>query len=345
MRFIATAFLLTFLVGSTYAQRGGSAPVIVPRSINGQIRLGERTAPTGVLVLLDIAPNRNTAPSGSGELGRTMTDSSGKFLFEHLEQEGRNGGKELFAVTVRYPGYQETFQIVDLTLSPRGYANIEMRRDTSRDMPNTPPSGAGNFVSAHPPGSPEAQEALAKGQELLIEKHDPKASIEPLKKLVKLDPQYGPGYVLLGTAYMQSSAWKDAESTFEQATRLEPNNPAAFLGMGASLNEQRDYVKAKDPLRHSLELKPDSPEAQYELARCYWALNDWQDAEGHVRKALELNKDYAGPHVLMGNIYLRHRDAHSALTEFKEFLRLEPEGPLSTNVKEMIGKIEKALQP
>ncbi len=344
MRFIATALLLTCLAGATYAQRGGSAAVIIPRSIDGQIRLGERTAPTGVLVLLDIAPNRTTAASGSGEIGRTMTDSSGKFQFEHLEQIGRNGGKELFAVTVRYPGYQETFQIVDLTLSPRGYANIEMRRDTSRDIPNTPPSGAGNFVSARQPNSAEAQDALSKGQALLLEKHDPKASIESLKKLVKLDPQYGPGYVLLGTAYMQSNAFKDAETTFEQATKVEPTNPAAFLGMGASLNEQHDFAKAKDPLRHSLELKPDSPEAQYELARCYWALNDWQDAEGHVRKAIELNHDYPSAHVLMGNIYLRHRDANSALKEFKEFLRLEPEGPLAANVKEMVGKIEKALQ-
>jgi cytochrome c-type biogenesis protein CcmH/NrfG len=45
----------------------------------------------------------------------------------------------------------------------------------------------------------------------------------------------------------------------------------------------------------------------------------------------------------MGNIYLRHRDANSALLEFKESLRLDPEGPQSKSVKEMIEKIEKAL--
>ena len=35
-------------------------------------------------------------------------------------------------------------------------------------------------------------------------------------------------------------------------------------------------------------------------------------AEPHVRQAIELNKDYAGPHALMGNIYLQQEDAEAA---------------------------------
>jgi len=309
--------------------------------INGQVRLEERAAPQCVLVLLDMAPNRDVAPTGSGEIARTVTDSSGKFFFSQIDN-GR-GGTKLFAVTVHYPGYKDAIQIVDLGFSTRGYANISMHRDTSRDAVNLPPPGAGSVISARQPASSEAQEALAKGQQLLLEKHNAKGSIEPFKKALKLDPQFGPTYILLGTAYMQTNEWKEAQSAFEQGTKVDPANSAAFLGLGASLNEQREYAQARTPLRHSLELKPDSAEAHYELARCYWALNDWPDAEGHVRKALELNKDSAPSHVLMGNIFLRHRDANSALQEFRESLRLDPDGPQAGSVKEMINKIEKAL--
>ena len=323
------------------AQRGGSAQSSQRLQINGQVRLDERPAPHGVLILLDMAPNRDVAPTGSGELARTVTDSSGKFIFNQIDN-GR-GGTKLFAITVHYPGYKDAVQIVDLGFSTRGYASIELHRDTSKNMPNTPPPGAGNLISARQPSSAEAQEELAKGQELLFTRHEPKSSIEFFKKALKHDPQYSPGYVLLGTAYMQTSAWTDALAAFEKGTTIDPKNAAAFLGVGAAFNEQREYAKARIPLRHSLELNPDSAEAHYELARCYWALNDWQDAEGHVRKAIELNKDYSSPHILMGNIYLRRRDASSALAEFKESLRLDPQGPQANSVKDIIAKIEKAL--
>jgi hypothetical protein len=44
----------------------------------------------------------------------------------------------------------------------------------------------------------------------------------------------------------------------------------------------------------------------------------------------------------MGNIHLRHRDAASALREFNEYLRLDPQGPFAEPVKEMVEKIHKA---
>lgn len=326
---------------SAWGQRGTSTDNSLHLQINGQVRLDDRPAPQGVLVLLDMAPNRDVAAAGSGELGRAVTDSSGKFLFDGFQNA--RGGTKLFAVTVHYPGYRDAVQIVDLAFSQRGYVNLVMRRDTSKDAVNVPPKGSGDFISAKQPATPGAQEALGRGEQLLLEKHDPKASIEEFKKVTKLDPDYGPAYLLLGTAYMQTQEWTDAKSAFEKATKLDPTNADAFTGIGAALNQQQDYSGAQKPLQHSLELKPDSAEANYELGRSLWALGKWQDAEPHVRKAIDLNKDFAGPHILMGNIYLRRRDANSALAEFKESLRLDPQGPFSDPVKEMIAKIEKAL--
>lgn len=332
--------VIVFVSGAAIAQRGLAQPPI-PLQISGQIRLDGRIAPQGVLVLLDVAPSRNVAPAGAGELARTMTDSSGRFFFDHVEA-GRSSTK-LYAVSVRFPGYKDNFQVVDLTFSPHGYVNLDLHRDTSKDIPNTPPPGAGNLISAKQPASPEAQHALAEGEKLLLEQHEPKQSIERFKKVVKLDPGYAPGYLLLGTALMQTQEWPDAQSAFEKAAKLEPTNAEAFIGIGAALNQQHDYSGAQKPLVHSLELKPDSAEANYELGRSLWALGKWKEAEPHARKAIELNKDFADAHVLMGNIYLRHRDANNALTEFRESLRLAPQGQFAEPVKEMIAKIEKAL--
>jgi tetratricopeptide (TPR) repeat protein len=195
------------------------------------------------------------------------------------------------------------------------------------------------------PLSAAAQESLGKGRELMFKKHDAKGSIEHFKKVIELDPAYLQGYILLGNACMQTQQWAEAQAAFERAARLEPQSSVAFLGIGAAHNQQLDYAGAQEPLRQSLELNQDSAEAHYELARSLWAMNKWEEAEPHVRKAIQLNKGYATPHVLMGNIYLQEENPSFAMTEFKEYLRLDPQGPDAPAVKVIVAKIQKALGP
>lgn len=190
---------------------------------------------------------------------------------------------------------------------------------------------------------PEVEDAMAKGQELLFKKHDPRASLDEFKRAAKLDPWYGPAYMLLGLAQMQLQQWSDAQWAFEEAAKVEPENAKAYLGEGSALNEEKNYLEAQKAIQHSLEIRPDSAEAHYELARSFWGMGKWQAAELHVRRAIELNRDYAGPHALMGNIYLQQEDPEAALAEFQECLRLDPEGSFAPSVKEIIAQIKKAL--
>lgn len=315
------------------------------RSVQGQVRINGQQAPQGILVYLDRSRGRdNSFVNGSGELGSTRTDARGRFSFEGFDSGQQTPEGKVYVITIRHPGYRPATQIVDLTGTPTGIVSFDLKRDTSKDTPNVPSGGPGSTISAKQPASEKAQDELAKGEELLISKHDPKGSIKNFKKVIELDPQYGPGYVLLATAHMQLQEWGDAKSEFEKAVKLEPANAAAYLGIGAALNQQQDFTGSQKPLLRSLELNPNSAEAHYELGRSLWALGKWQDAEPHARKALAINKDFAPSHVLMGNIYLRHRDVNAALAEFQEYLRLDPQGQHVDAVKEMITKIQKALE-
>jgi tetratricopeptide (TPR) repeat protein len=322
------------------AQRGGQT--VIEGEIRGQVRIGERAAPEGVLVLLDTAPSFTAGVIGNGEIARTMTDSAGKFTFDHLRMA--QGEQIKFLVTVHCPGYRDISHVAELKGSPRAFVDFELHRDTSGDTPNVPPGGPAETVSARQPSSSKAQEELAKGEHLLIEKRDPKASIKNFTKLIELDPQYGPGYVLLGTAHMQLQEWGDARSAFEKAVKLEPANASALLGIGITMNQQHDFTGAQKTLMRCLELNPNSAEGHYELGRSLWAQSKWQEAEPHVRQAIIISKDFAPAHVLMGNIYLRRRDANAATAEFQEYLRLDPQGQYAEAVKQMISKIQKALQ-
>jgi len=344
MRIRLTLLFLSFLlVLPALAQRTQPPATSSPRQIDGVVRLEGRPAPAGILVMLDYAASSDSAPYASGELGRTMTDSGGRFRFSLASLSSTGAQRPLFAISVHYSGFKDAVQVVDMSSVPHASANLDLHRDASKDQPAVPPGGPGATVSVRQPASSEAAEALRKGQQLLMEKHDVKGSIESFKKAVKLDPQFAPALLLLGAAYIQLRAWQDAQSAFEKAAKLEPANPQALLGLGVVLNAEQDFSGAEKTLEHSLQLNPKSAEAQYELGKCFWGMGKWQEAEPHAAQAIAMNKEFPPAHLLMGNIYLRKRDASSALKEFQEYLRLDPQGPFAQPTRDLVQRLQKAV--
>jgi tetratricopeptide (TPR) repeat protein len=204
------------------------------------------------------------------------------------------------------------------------------------------PSPAPQVRKANP--SPERDEAMKKGQQLLFKQHDPKTAVDEFKRATKLDPWYGQAYMLLGLAEMQLRQWGDAQFAFEEASKVEPGNAKAYLGVGSALNEQHKYADAQKALEQALDLEPDSAEAQYELGRTLASTGKWDQAEPHVQRAIALNPNYAGPHALMGNIYVQKEQPEAALHELEEFLRLDPQSSMAPQVKDMIVQIKKTME-
>jgi len=337
-------FLITLgLVAGLSANAGAESQTGGGRQITGEVRMGGQPAPAGIAVALQIVSSRYATPGNGPVAIRTVTDDKGFFAFNHLEVLGHNGGQEFFAVSARPAGYALAYQVVDLTLASRGEAKLILQKQASEPENAGNASGGPGSTNAPRPANPGADEARARGEELLFRKHDLEGSIAEFKKAVKSDPWYGPGYILLGLAYMQAQRWSDAQFAFTEASKVGPGNAQAFLGLGSALNEQHDYAGARKALEQSLELNPDSAEAHYELARTLGALGKWQEAQPHASRAIEINSDYAGPHALMGNIYLAQRNPTLALREFREYLRLDPEGNLAPQVKQIIVEIEKAM--
>lgn len=194
--------------------------------------------------------------------------------------------------------------------------------------------------AARRPLKPEAEQAMARAQELLFRKNNPEGSIAEFKKVIKIDPWYGQGYLLLGVAYMQLQKWSEAQLAFDETTKVEPGNAQAYLGLGSALNEQKDYPEAQKALEHSLDLQPNSAEAHYELARTFGAMGKWDAAGPHARRAIDLNPDYPGSHALMGNVYLEQDDLESALKEFRIYLQMAPQGSLVAEVQAKVKEIE-----
>jgi Tetratricopeptide repeat len=286
-------------------------------------------APVGVSVRLEV--------DGGGLMDVQSTDSSGKVTFHPTVLTG-------YTIVVHQPGYKDAAKHVDLTLTPTAFVTLQLFPLPDASGPSGAPAGAGGTTI--PIGQltipEEARKQFETGQDLLEEKHDVPGSIDHFRKAIKLHENFPQAYTLLGLAYLQDQKLSDSKAALERAVQLNPQSGAAYVGLGACLNQMKDFPAAEKALLKGLELLPESPEGNYELAKAYWALRRWQDAEPHAVKAEKLQPDVPGVHVLMGNILLQERDNAGALKEFKEYLRMDPMGPMNDAVRTMVAKLEKA---
>jgi len=272
----------------------------------------------------------------SGYAGQAQTDSSGKFDLQGLDASS-------YSVAIRLPGYNSVTQYVNLSTNPMAYLSFELRPQPGTAPPVVPPEGPEASLDARLSSVPEkARKEFVKARELWQQGKDPQDCIDHLKKAVKTYGTFADAYVLLGSAYIQQNNAAEAKSALNRAIEIDPKLADARLTLGTLQNREKDYASAEKSLNEGLKLDNASPQGHYEMAKTYWALGRWQDAEPHAQKAVALLPTMAPAHVLLGNIALRKGDIGTARTEFTEYLRLDPQGPMSGSVKEMIGKIDKA---
>jgi len=311
----------------------------------GQVEKGPMRNFMRITVFVRAANNSMAGPginvkleaSPGGLVDEQRTDSSGKVIFSPKTLT-------TYVVIIHEQGFKDVVKPVDLSLTPS--ASVMVQLIPLPGQPNDLPSAGSTAlvpISADQLAVPEpARREFEQGQKLLQDSHNASKSIGHFQKAIKIDGHFSQAYVLLGLAYLQDKNFKDCRSTLEKGLALDPESAAGFLTLGACQNQDKDYPGAEKALLRGLDLNPESPEGQYELARTYWAMHRWQDAEPHALKAEVLQPKIPGVHVVLGNIYLQKRDNAAALEEFQEYLRLEPQGPMSEGVRAMIAKIEKA---
>jgi tetratricopeptide (TPR) repeat protein len=309
----------------------GSQRQFVMVEIRGQVRYSSgQPAEQGIQVTIEDM-------AGGGIVASLQTDQQGKFDISGIRPA-------VYNVRVEEQGYREVSQRVELTTVPTAYVILTLMPLPGQPRPAAGPGGASTQVSAAELALPEeTRKEFEEARTLVEQQNEPKKGIPHLQKVIQADPSFVEAHLLLGTAQMDLRHWKDAESTLQETVTLDNKSSQAYLALGTCFNEQQNYSEAEKPLLRGLELDPESSLGHYELARAYWGLNRWQDAAPHAQKAVQINPNFAPAHVVLGNVMLRERNAPGALKEFKEYLRLDPKGPLSAPVKDIVGKIEKAL--
>jgi tetratricopeptide (TPR) repeat protein len=299
--------------------------------IDVQVRYKDgRPAPRGIHVRLESAEG--------GAEADLETVQGGKCQF-HQNTSG------VFIVRIADINFKEVSSRVELIDSPRAYVTLDLIPLQKEPTPDVvvPPTDPADSVSVKDLAIPEpARLEFSRGEEALRAKNADE-SVKHFQKAINIYDAYPQAYRMLGNAFAEKQQWPEAETALKKSIDLQPDLAPAYFDLGALRNQTKNYAGAEEALKKGLELTPDAAVGKYELAKTYWAMGRWQDAAPFVSDTVKALPDLAAAHVLLANIRLKQRNAAGALHEYQEYLRIEPQGTMAPQVRDMVEKLQKAL--
>jgi tetratricopeptide (TPR) repeat protein len=118
-------------------------------------------------------------------------------------------------------------------------------------------------------------------------------AIVSYNKVLKLDPNYAPAHINLGTLYYNQSDYGLAEKHYRKAIESDPRYALAYFDLGNVLDETQRLDEAIAAYRVALQLAPTYADAHYNLALAYERSRQPRLALKHWRAYLKL--DAQGP--------------------------------------------------
>jgi tetratricopeptide (TPR) repeat protein len=157
----------------------------------------------------------------------------------------------------------------------------------------------------------QSEQAIRGIQELFIsavqaeEAGDKQHAISLYEQMLKLDADYAPGYINLGTIYFHLRQFGRAEALYRTATEKDPDYVLAFFDLGNVLDELE---------------RPDESIAAYQ-------------------RAIELAPRYADAHYNLALAFERKGERRAALRHWQAYARLDKSGPWAEHARTQIRKL------
>ena len=305
--------------------------------ISGQVRYAETNQPAfNAIVSCDSYI--------SGFIGQQYADRNGRFQFSRL-QLGQ------YTIRVRYPGYLEEKQDVDLSTAVTANLQFQLKANNPKSTVSSRP---GTIDASLPSAAATGEFNQAVALISTGKKEDIEKAVPHLQKAIALYPNFTEAELKLGAAYMDLGAWDKAEQTLQTVIQIDPKAGNAYFALGEVYRREKKYDQATTILEAGLVIEPRSAQGHFTLARVYWEKvsgvkdeSQWrpplEKSYQEVKQAIDLDPNFAAAHLLKGNLLFKVRRAEDALKEFDEYLRLEPNGEFASQTRDLAEKIRKAL--
>lgn len=291
--------------------------------VHGQVRYADSRMPAAnILVRLE---------SFSGGIsGQILTDRDGKFLFSGLAATQHT-------LTIHAPGYRDFQQAIDLLTQTSefvyAYLAPERGRATVRHI---------GYIDANVPE--RARKEFERGQIAAADPKKNEIALRHFENAVSLCSTFFEAELKLGTLYMDNREWAKAEAALQRAIIINSKIPSAFFALGELFLLRDRLAEAEKILREGLKLENRSWQAHFALARVYVKKSDLPKAGRQLALTLQLNTEIAEVHLLAGDVLMRAGKLDDAAAEFGEYLRLDPKGSHSEEVRGIISRLRVATR-
>lgn len=206
--------------------------------------------------------------------------------------------------------------------------------------------GPGAAASVHELSIPQkARDAFENGRKLLEEESKPAESIPEFQQAIHVYPSYYEAYTEIGVANYSLRNAREADEALLKAVQLSSRKYLKPLYLLADLyNGQQRYVEAEALARQAVELDNSAWHGHFELARALVGLKKEVEAEASASKCRDLKPDNAPVYLVLANVHMLQHNYSAVVQDFDSYLKLEPTGLLSDNVRQRRERLQYELQ-
>jgi tetratricopeptide (TPR) repeat protein len=211
--------------------------------------------------------------------------------------------------------------------------------------PSTPKYVNGSMVSARDLRIPEkARKAFYRGTQRMAAR-DWSGSIPEFEKAIKAFADLYEAYYKIGIAELELQQGPQAETAFRRSIELSAGRYApALFGLGLTLSHGGKFAEAESVVRAGLDLEPLDAAGHFTMAWVLYAGEKIGEAEKSALQAVQYNPDFAMAHLLLAQIHRRQNNQQAVVADLDAFLRLDPDGPRSSQARAVRAAAQSALQ-
>ncbi|MFH1259098.1 MAG: DUF2723 domain-containing protein [Elusimicrobiota bacterium] len=217
------------------------------------------------------------------------------------------------------------------------YAAMDTQRLPPAPPGNLPYSLQGLLYSVNPTQPTTNFTAIYQNHTINVgTRHALSLRLDYMERLVALHYPY-----FQGKFFLQNNEKDKAEEAFRRAAKLGPDMEWLFYNLGVIWSRQGELALAKEAYRESLRIDPFFGKAYFGLGCLEYQQKNTSAARQNLEEAVRLLPDFPPAHYNLGIIYEELQINYLAIEEWKKFIALEPNLPLSQTLQEKINQLQR----
>jgi tetratricopeptide (TPR) repeat protein len=189
-----------------------------------------------------------------------------------------------------------------------------------------------------------ARDAYQKGI-VLRAKMDCQGALAQFEYAIKFYPSFYEAYAEMGVVqYILGDSTRAKESVQKSIDLSSHKYREAMFYLAGIFNISKRFAAAESLARQGLTLDDASWRGQLEFAKALFGMKRLAEAEQCASKSRDLNPNHPPTYLMLADIHIAMHHYDSALPDNDTYLKLDPNGPASRQVRATHDQLERALQ-